>query len=93
VWLRVYEGNGGRRIHEAILKAGERYQVPADAQAPQLLTGRPNALQATIGSTVIQQLSPVERTVADLSLRPADLLARARQTPTPPAPAAGPPRQ
>lgn len=91
VWLRIYEGNGGRKIHEAILKAGERYQVPASAQTPQILTGRPNALQVTIGSTTIPQLAPVERTIADVSLRPADLLARAAQNAAAGIPKAAPP--
>ncbi|MDT9598187.1 helix-turn-helix domain-containing protein [Sphingosinicella rhizophila] len=77
VWLRIYEGNGGRRLHEAILKAGESYTVPSTATAPQILTGRPNALRVTVGSTMIPQLSPAERTISDVSLLPADLLARA----------------
>jgi hypothetical protein len=89
VWLRVYEGNGGPKLYESTLKAGERYVVPATAKAPQILTGRPNALQVAVGSTVIPALGPAEKTIADVSLLPADLVARAAAAP--PAPAQPPP--
>jgi cytoskeleton protein RodZ len=75
VWLRVYE-EGGRKLYEGTLRAGERYEVPPAASAPQILTGRPNALRVTVGATAIPPLGPPERTISDVSLRPADLLAR-----------------
>jgi transcriptional regulator with XRE-family HTH domain len=75
VWLRIYEDDGPK-LYEGTLRAGERYQVPANARAPQILTGRPNAIQVTVGSTAIPPLGQPERTIADVSLRPADLLAR-----------------
>lgn len=78
VWLRIYE-EGGARIHEATLKAGESYQVPATAQRPQIVTGRPQVLRATVGNIVIPQLAPTERTISDVSLLPADLIARQQQ--------------
>jgi hypothetical protein len=87
VWLRVYEGNGGPRLYENTLKAGDRFEVPATARQPQILTGRPDALRVTVGQTAIPQLGQAERTISDVSLLPADLLARA-QTP----PVAAPPR-
>ena len=85
MWLRIYEANGGPKLFENTLKAGERYEVPATAKAPQILTGRPNALRVAVGSTVIPALGAAEKTIADVSLLPADLVARA--APTPPAPA------
>jgi len=91
VWLRVYDGNGGPRLYENTLKAGERFEVPATAQRPQILTGRPDALRVTVGQTEIPQLGPAQRTISDVSLLPADLLARA-QGPAPAAPVATPPR-
>lgn len=89
VWLRVYE-QGGRKLYEGTLRAGERYEVPAGAQAPQILTGRPNALRVSVGATVIPPLGPPEKTIADVSLRPADLVARVQGAPaqTIPAPPA-----
>lgn len=88
VWLRIYEGNGGPKLFENTLKAGERYVVPAAAKAPQILTGRPNALQVAVGSTVIPALGAAEKTIADVSLLPADLAARAAAAPPVPAQAA-----
>ena len=76
VWLRVYEA-GGRKLYEDMLKAGDRYEVPATANKPQLLTGRPDALRVTIGGVAIPPLGQADRTIADLSLLPADLAARA----------------
>jgi cytoskeletal protein RodZ len=87
VWLRVYEGGGGPKLFENTLKAGERYVVPATAKAPQILTGRPNALQVAVGPTVFPALGPAEKTIADVSLLPADLAARFAAAPAAPAPA------
>ncbi|HEV2748234.1 MAG TPA: helix-turn-helix domain-containing protein [Allosphingosinicella sp.] len=81
VWFRVYEGNGGPRIAERTLRAGERYEVPATAKAPQLLTGRPDAIRVTVGTTEIPPLGEPERTISDVSLLPADLLARTQRQP------------
>jgi cytoskeleton protein RodZ len=87
VWLRVYDADH-HKLLEKTMKAGERYEVPANANRPQLLTGRPNALQVTVGSKQIPPLGPPEKTVADVSLLPADLLARGSAQPAaPPAPA------
>lgn len=77
VWLRVYEAGGGPALFQNMLKAGERYEVPSNAVAPQIRTGRPDALRVTVGATPVPQLGPAERTIADVSLLPADLLARA----------------
>lgn len=78
VWLRIYEA-GGARLHEGILRAGETYQVPATAQRPQIITGRPQVLRVQVGNLVIPQLAPTERTISDVSLLPADLVARQQQ--------------
>jgi cytoskeleton protein RodZ len=95
VWLRVYEAGGGAALFQNTLKAGERYQVPSNAVAPQIRTGRPTALQITVGTTVIPPLGSPEQTISDVSLAPADLLARAGVQPAPApgaaAPAAPPP--
>lgn len=75
VWLRIYEENGPS-IYEGTLKTGERYQLPAGAKRPLILTGRPNAVRVTVGETEIPALGPAEKTIADVSLSPADLVAR-----------------
>lgn len=83
VWLRIYEADGTRLI-EKQLNVGETWQVPATATDPKILTGRPQALRVTVGSTVIPPLGAPERTIRDVSLKPDALIARL----TPPAPGA-----
>ena len=75
VWLRIYQ-KGGPKLYEGTLRAGERYEVPADAQAPLILTGRPDAIQVTVGGRPIPPLGAPQKTIADVSLRAADLVAR-----------------
>src|SRR5690349_7219626 len=60
VWLRVYDADH-HKLLEKTMKAGERYEVPPNANRPQLLTGRPNAVQVTVGSTQIPPLGPPEK--------------------------------
>ncbi len=95
VWIRVYEGNGGPTIFEGIMKAGQRFEVPATAQAPQIRTGRPQALQVTVGATAIPPLGQPEQTIRDVSLKAADLAARANapQQPAPVGPVTNSPQQ
>ncbi|MDB5722896.1 MAG: helix-turn-helix protein [Alphaproteobacteria bacterium] len=88
VWVRIYEaGAGGKTLFMGTMKAGDRYSVPATASAPEILTGRPNALQVTVGGTSIPPLGPPERRIKDVSLKAADLAARVQ----PGAPGAAPP--
>jgi cytoskeleton protein RodZ len=82
VWLRVYD-DAGTRLFEKEMAAGERYEVPADANNPQLLTGRPQALRVTVGSREIPPLGPADRTVADVPISAAALSARAAAPPAP----------
>ncbi len=77
VWVRVAEADGSTRYAERTLKAGERLELPRDARAPELVTGRPNVLRVTVGGRELPPLGPAERRISDVSLRPADLLARA----------------
>ncbi|MGF1549694.1 MAG: helix-turn-helix domain-containing protein, partial [Sphingomonadaceae bacterium] len=74
VWIRVYERDG-ERLFEQLMQAGGRYQIPATAQEPLILTGRPQALRITVGGFEIPPLGGPEQTISDVSLAPADLLA------------------
>src|SRR3546814_915766 len=82
VWLRIYDGND-KRLFEKEMAAGETYTVPADAQNPQILTGRPQALRVTIGGKEVAPLGPADRTITDVGISAAALNAR----PAPAAPA------
>jgi cytoskeleton protein RodZ len=77
VWLRIYEP-GGNDLFKGLMHAGQRFQVPPTAAAPLLRTGRPQAIQVSVGATAIPPLGAAETTIDKISLRPADLLARAQ---------------
>ena len=80
VWLRVYEA-GGAVLYENVLKGGDRYEVPSNAQRPQIRTGRPEALRVTVGATAIPQLGPAGQPIGDVSLLGPDLLGRTQAAP------------
>lgn len=75
VWLKIYDGEG-KRLFENEMAAGETFTVPADADNPQILTGRPDALTVTIDGQVVPQLGTAERTIKDVGVSAAALLAR-----------------
>ena len=82
-WVRFYTPTG--TIAEMLMQRGDSYTVPADAQQPMLRTGRPDALQITVGGRAVPKLAEEERIVRDVPVTAQALLARAR-----PAPAASP---
>ena len=75
VWLKIYDAEG-KRLFENQMTAGETFTVPADANEPQILTGRPDALTVTIDGQVVPQLGTAERTIKDVGVSAAALLAR-----------------
>lgn len=83
VWLRVYE-EGGERLFEKEMAAGESFTVPSEANNPLILTGRPQALRVTVGGREVAPLGPPDRTIADVPISAAALNARAK--PAPPSP-------
>ena len=91
VWVRVTDG--ANRLVETTLKKGESWTVPQTAQAPQLRTGRPDALALTVGGRAIPALADKPTVMSGVSLTPADLAARANPqvaAPSGAAPAAAP---
>ncbi|MEO9467473.1 RodZ domain-containing protein [Parasphingorhabdus sp.] len=81
VWLKIYDENG-ERMFEKEMAAGETYTVPADAAGPQILTGRPDALTVTIDGNVVPALGTAERTIKDVGISAAALVARANTSST-----------
>ncbi len=75
VWLKIYDEEG-ERLFEKEMAAGEQYTVPADANGPQILTGRPDALTVTIDGAVVPPLGTPDRTIKDVGISAAALLAR-----------------
>lgn len=76
VWMRIYQPDG-TRLFEGTLKRGESYTVPDNARDPMILTGRPDALAVTVGGQAVPPLGTAEKTISDVPIGAAALLARA----------------
>jgi cytoskeleton protein RodZ len=89
VWIQVYE-KGGRVLQSGTLNAGQRYDVPADAKAPLLMTGKPEALRIAVGTADAPSIGPAATKVKDVSLLGTDLMGGPGATSTTPGAAATP---
>lgn len=81
VWLRIYDGD--KRLYEAEMKPGDRYEVPGDAAHPMINVGRPDKLAVTVGGRAVPPLGTGERAIKDVEISAAALLARASGGPAP----------
>jgi len=85
-WIRITDATG-KRLAEKELTAGERYEVPDDADHPRIRTGRPDQLQVLLnGSEVAPLGTQVE--VIEAELTSAALRGRGQPGATPSATAA-----
>lgn len=75
IWAKFYDGAGKQLLQKQMAK-GESYTIPADAQNPQVWTGRPDALAITIGGKPVAKLSDQQRTMKDVAISAAALTAR-----------------
>jgi transcriptional regulator with XRE-family HTH domain len=83
-WVKFYDA-AGKRLFEGQMARGQSFTIPADAQGPQLWTGRPNALAITIGGQAVPKLGEAEVVMRDVPVDAAALLARGRPaSPAPP---------
>jgi cytoskeleton protein RodZ len=76
VWLRIVD-EAGERLKDGTMKKGESFTLPAGARNPTILTGRPQALNVTVGGKPIPPLGAADRTIADVPVNAEALLARA----------------
>lgn len=74
-WVKFYDADG-ERLYEAQMNQGDTYTVPAEANGPQLWTGRPYALTITVGGREVPRLSEESEIVRDVPVSPEALLAR-----------------
>ena len=74
-WVKIYDADN-KRLFESEMKVGESYAVPVDANNPMIVTGRPQALQVTIGGKPVAPLGDPDRTISDVGVSAAALLAR-----------------
>ena len=88
VWVKFYDGSGAQLMQKQMAK-GESYTVPAEAAAPQVWTGRPDALAITIGGKPVPKLAESESIMRDVPVTAEALLARSA-TGAPATGAAGP---
>lgn len=86
VWVKFYDASGAQLMQKEMAR-GETYTVPADADGPLVWTGRPEALAITIGGRPVAKLSDEQRTMKDVPVTAAALLARNAPAAVPSAPA------
>jgi cytoskeleton protein RodZ len=80
VWVKIYDADN-KRLFESEMKAGDSFTVPADANNPMIVTGRPQHLKVTVGGTPVAALGEPDKTIADVGVSAAALLARAAPQP------------
>lgn len=75
VWVKVYDADD-KRLYENEMKAGDSFTVPPNANKPMIVTGRPQILSVTVGGKAIPPLGAADKTIADVEISAAALLAR-----------------
>lgn len=84
-WLRISDA-AGKRLFEKEMATGETYTVPADANGPTIMTGRPNAIRVTVGGVEIPPLGEPEKRIKGVGISAEALRARAAAPAASPAP-------
>ena len=82
VWLRIYDASK-TKLFEKEMAAGESYTVPANANNPMILTGRPDGLKVTVGGREVAPLGTAQKSIKDVGISAAALAARAPVVVTP----------
>ncbi len=75
VWVKIYDAEN-KRLYENEMKAGDKFTVPKDANKPMIVTGRPQILTVSVGGKTVAPLGEADKTIADLEVSAAALLAR-----------------
>jgi cytoskeleton protein RodZ len=75
VWVKIYDADD-KRLYEKEMTAGDSFTVPVDANKPMIVTGRPQVLKVTVGGQPVPPLGEADRTIADIEVSAAALLAR-----------------
>ena len=80
IWVKFYDADGSQLMQKQMAR-GETYTVPADANGPQVWTGRPDALTITVGGRTVPKLAEREAIVRDVPVTAEALLARNAASP------------
>jgi cytoskeleton protein RodZ len=90
VWVKVTDA-GGAQVLQKELAIGESWTAPTGVAGLRLRTGRPDALQISVGGKALPPLATEPQVMSGVSLNAADLVARGNGAPaTTSAPAATP---
>lgn len=76
VWVKIWDKASGETLKVGVLTAGESVTIPADRPGLTLWTGMAGALSVSVGGRALPPLGGPVETVRDVSLLPANLLAR-----------------
>lgn len=87
VWVKFTDSQGNQLFQDEMAQ-GETWTVPADKGEVLIRTARPDALAITIGGQAVPKLSDVQKTISDVKVSAAALMARGTVQPAPPASAA-----
>lgn len=77
IWVKFYDASG-TQLFQKEMALGESYTVPADADGPLIWTARPDALQITVGGSVVPKLEDKPVTLRDVPVSAAALLGRSK---------------
>ncbi|MCY7279994.1 MAG: helix-turn-helix domain-containing protein [Sphingomonas bacterium] len=83
-WIQVKDG--ANLLKEGVLGPGQSFEVPANATAPMLVTGKAEALRILVGTATAPQVGPDATKVSKVSLLGPDLLRGPAAAATPAAP-------
>ena len=75
VWAKFYDAEG-ERLLEKQMASGETFEIPSDAQGPQIWTGRPDAFAITINGRSVPKLAEDDFVMRDVAISAEALLAR-----------------
>lgn len=75
VWLRVYDADD-KTLYLGTMKAGDRFDVPADAKDPKINVGRPDKLTLTLNGSALPPLGDGSRPLKGVAVSAAALAAR-----------------
>lgn len=75
IWVKFYDASGAQLMQKQ-MALDESYTVPADADGPQVWTGRPDALRITIDGREIPKLAEEDQIMRDIPVTAEALLAR-----------------
>lgn len=67
VWLQISDAEN-KTIYENVMQAGDSFEIPADANNPVILTGRPDVLKFTVGGKAIKPLGDGKSTIKDVGV-------------------------